>query len=319
MAAAREPALVADIGGTNARFAVVRGTDILQTKSMLVGDFSDPIAAIRGFLESCPPALRPRRAALAFAGPVEGGEARLTNGSWRIAVPELCEQLDLVTAKLVNDFTAVAGSVPRLGAEHLVAVGGGAARPGAPYAAIGPGTGLGVALAVPGPAGPVILATEGGHVTMAPVDRREAALLEHLRARFGHVSAERVLSGDGLENLYRSILAVDGLAEPPRPAEEIVARALAGDCPASAAALESFCAMLGTVAGNLALSLGAQGGIYIAGGIVPRFLDYFVASGFRRRFEAKGRFAGYLARIPSFVIVHPTPALVGLAALLETA
>ncbi len=319
MAAVQEPALLADIGGTNARFAVVRGVDILRTKSMPVADFPGPIAAIRAFLETCPPALRPRRAALAFAGPVEGGEARLTNGAWRIAVPELCAQLGLVAAKLINDFAAVAAAIPRLGAEHLVAVGGGAARPGRPYAAIGPGTGLGVAVAVPGPAGPVILATEGGHVTMAPADRREGALLDHLREHFGHVSAERVLSGDGLENLYRSVLAVDGLAKPPRSAEAIVSRALAGGCPASAAALESFCAMLGTVAGNLALSLGAQGGVYIAGGIVPRFVDYFAASGFRGRFEAKGRFAGYLEQIPSFVIVHPNPAFLGLAALLEQA
>ena len=319
MAAAQEPALLADIGGTNARFAVVRGTDILQTKIMSVGDFSDPIAAIRVFLKTCPANLKPRRAALAFAGPVEGGEARLTNGTWRVAIPELCARFDLVAAKLVNDFTAVVGSIPRLNSEHLVAVGGGPAPPGAPYAAIGPGTGLGVALAVHGPAGPLILPTEGGHVTMAAVDRREGILLEHLRGRFGHVSAERVLSGDGLENLYRSIVEVDGLGEPARSAKEIVAGALAGDCAACTAALDCFCAMLGTVAGNLALSLGARGGIYIAGGIVPRFVDYFAASGFRARFEAKGRFANYLVQVPCFVIVHPTPAFLGLAALLEQA
>ncbi|MDH3596618.1 MAG: glucokinase, partial [Rhodospirillales bacterium] len=158
---------------------------------------------------------------------------------------------------------------------------------------------------------------EGGHVTMAPADRRESALLEYLRGRFEHVSAERVLSGPGLENLYQAVAAVDGLTAPPRPAQEIVARALAGDSRVSVAALDCFCAMLGTMAGNLALTFGARGGIYIGGGVVPRFAEFLPASRFRERFESKGRFATYLERIPAFVIVHPDPAFLGLEALVE--
>ncbi|MDH3913833.1 MAG: glucokinase, partial [Rhodospirillales bacterium] len=194
---------------------------------------------------------------------------------------------------------------------------GDAAVKGAPVAVICPGTGLGVAGFIPTRPRPVVIASEGGHVTMAPADRRESALLEYLRGRFEHVSAERVLSGPGLENLYQAVAAVDGLTAPPRPAQEIVARALAGDSRVSVAALDCFCAMLGTMAGNLALTFGARGGIYIGGGVVPRFAEFLPASRFRERFESKGRFATYLERIPAFVIVHPDPAFLGLEALVE--
>ena len=150
---------------------------------------------------------------------------------------------------------------------------------------------------------------------MAPADAREAALLNHLRSRYGHVSAERVLSGPGLENLYRSIAAVEGIAAPPRSAPEIITEGLRGNCPVSTAALSDFCAMLGTIAGNLALTFGARGGVHIGGGIVPRFIEFLAASRFRERFEAKGRFASYLAEIPVRVIVKPNPAFLGLVAL----
>ncbi len=315
MTKAAQPVLLADIGGTNGRFALAREGEIQETKRVLVADYPGLLEAVRDFLNEARPEIMPRRAALAFAGPVAQGRAQLTNGSWRVSASGVRQALDMDSVALVNDFAALAWALPELGERDVVALGGGEAVRGAPAIVVGPGTGLGVAGYIPGPDGAVVLATEGGHVTMAPADRRESALLDHLRARFGHVSAERVLSGARLENLYRAIAAMEGAAVPVRQAPEIITEALTGGCPVSVAALGDFCAMLGTVAGNLALTFGARGGVFIAGGIVPRFVEFLAASTFRERFEAKGRFAAYLAGIPARVIVHPDPAFLGLAAL----
>jgi glucokinase len=315
MAKAAQPVLLADLGGTNARFALACEGELRQTARFLVADYLGPVEAIRDFLNEARPETKPRRAVLAFAGPVAQGWAQLTNGSWRVSASGLRRHLGMDSVSLVNDFAALAWALPELGARDVVTLGGGKAVRGAPAIVIGPGTGLGVAGHIPARHRAVVLSTEGGHVTMAPADSREGALLDHLRMRFGHVSAERVLSGPGLENLYQAIAAVDGTAAPLRPAPEIINEALTGDCPVSVAALGEFCAMLGTVAGNLALTFGARGGVFIAGGIVPRFVEFLAASAFRERFEAKGRFASYLAGVPVRVIVHPDPAFLGLAAL----
>ncbi|MDH3968859.1 MAG: glucokinase [Rhodospirillales bacterium] len=317
MASDTSPVLLADIGGTNARFALARAGAVEETRHFLVAEHLGPLEAIRAFLDEVGPRAMPRRAALAFAGPVVDGRAQLTNGTWRVSASGLRRILDMESVAIVNDCAATAWALSKLGGESLVPLGGDAAVKGAPVAVICPGTGLGVAGFIPTRPRPVVIASEGGHVTMAPADRRESALLEYLRGRFEHVSAERVLSGPGLENLYQAVAAVDGLTAPPRPAQEIVARALAGDSRVSVAALDCFCAMLGTMAGNLALTFGARGGIYIGGGVVPRFAEFLPASRFRERFESKGRFATYLERIPAFVIVHPDPAFLGLEALVE--
>lgn len=313
----QQQVLLADIGGTNARFALLQDGIIVNEARFRVADHAGALEAVRAFLEPLGEATRPCLAALAFAGPIEAETARLTNGAWRVSAAELRAAFGLEAVRLVNDFAAIAWALPKLAEVDLAIVGGGRPVEGAPLAVIGPGTGLGVAGFIPGSPRPTVLTTEGGHVTMAPADTRESAILDHLRDRFGHVSAERVLSGEGLENLYRAAAAVDGIAVPTRRDAEILERALAGDCPASAAALDCFCDMLGTVAGNLALTLGALGGVYIAGGIVPRFVEHLAASRFRERFEAKGRFRPYLARIPTYVVVHPEPAFLGLMNLLE--
>ena len=190
--------------------------------------------------------------------------------------------------------------------------------PGAPAVVLGPGTGLGIATYLPPPRGPAVIVGEGGHATMAASDDREAAVLAALRTRFGHVSAERVLSGDGLVQLYETRAAIEKRAVPPRSAAEITETAIAGGDADCAAALELFCALLGGLAGDLALTLGARGGVYIAGGIAPRVAEVLAASAFRDRFEAKGRFRAYLAPIPAWVVLHPAPAFLGLAALCET-
>jgi glucokinase len=182
-------------------------------------------------------------------------------------------------------------------------------------AVLGPGSGLGVACLVPGGGKPVVLASEGGHATLASTCDREDKIIEQLRRRFGHVSAERVVSGDGLENIYQAIVALDGLTLEPRSAADITKRALSGDCQVAREALAIFCAFLGSFAGNVVLTFGARGGAYIAGGISPRILDFMVRSEFRNRFEAKGRFRPYLETVPSYVIVHPAAAFLGLRAL----
>src|SRR5215470_12881270 len=184
-------------------------------------------------------------------------------------------------------------------------------------AVLGPGTGLGVACLVDRSEKAVVIASEGGHATLAGTCEQEDRIVDQLRKRFGHVSAERAISGSGLENLYQAIAALEGLDIPPRNATEITRDALSGECQIAKRSLEAFCAFLGSFAGNVALTFGARGGVYIAGGISPRILDFLVQSEFRKRFEAKGRLRNYLEAIPSYVITHPAAALIGLKSLME--
>jgi glucokinase len=163
----------------------------------------------------------------------------------------------------------------------------------------------------------MVIATEGGHATLATTNLRQDAIIQRLRTRFEHVSAERVLSGDGLVNLHNAIAAIDGRAVPQRNPAQVTDAALRGSCPVSREALDTFCAVLGAVAGDLALMFGARGGVYIAGGIVPRFADHLARSTFRAQFEAKGRFRDYLAAIPVQVILKADAAFIGLASLAE--
>lgn len=309
--------LLADIGGTNARLTVVDRGRLGPVRSFAVADFPAPANVIRAFLHDAAPDVTPTGAILAVAGPVEDGHARLTNSTWRFDAGRLAAELAISSVRLVNDFEALAHGLPRFTANDLYAVGGGAAMKGEPSIIIGPGTGLGVAIFVPGDGG-IVLATEGGHVTMPAQNARESVVLAILRERFGHVSAERLLSGPGLELLYGTLRAIDGAGGPPqREADEITSCALTGSCPASLAALRMFCAMLGGFAGNAALTVGARGGVYLAGGIVPRFPEFLATTAFRECFEAKGRFREWLSGVPTFVVTHPDPAFPGLMAMLE--
>lgn len=305
-------ALLADIGGTNARFALLRDGRLGAMSGLKVADYPGPIEAIEAFLAGQEGAPRPQGAALAAAGPTDGRELRMTNAAWHLRAGEIAEAFGMERVVLLHDFAAQALAVRRLEAADLIKVGGGEADPAWPVAVIGPGTGLGMAALLPGAGGSKVLSSEGGHVTMAAVDAREAAILENLRARFGHVSAERLISGSGLVNLYRAMAEIEGREPAESDPAAITAAALGGDAPLARDCLETFCAMLGTVAGNLALTLNARGGVYLAGGILRRFTELFMASDFRRRFEAKGRFADYLADIPCWLITHPEPAFLGL-------
>lgn len=316
---AEEVRLVADIGGTNARFALCAGDGWPYAIHLeRCADHATLEDAVSAYLARLP--VRPRRAAIAAAVAVSGDRVRMTNRAWSFSVTALRARLGLEQLLVLNDFTALALAVPRLRPEELRQVGGGAPTGNAPIAVIGPGTGLGVFGLIPAGGGHWIpLQSEGGHVTFGAADERQVPILRELSRRYGHVSAERLLSGPGLVNLYRALAAIEGVPAERLTPPQVSARALAGTCPLCREALETFCALLGTVAGNLVLTLGARGGLYIGGGIVPRLFDYFVGSPFRASFERRGRFSAYLAAVPSYVILAEHPALLGASAAFDHA
>ncbi len=309
------PRLIGDIGGTNARFALSAQDGITLEQDLRCADYADLTTAIEAYLQRVGAADKPQRpleAALAIASPLTGDVVRMTNHHWHFSVLETRQRLGLKRLIVLNDFTALATSLTELRADELVQIAGRQAVPNGPIALLGPGTGLGVSGLIPAAGGYVPLQGEGGHVTLSTTTAREQGVLEVLRQRFQHVSAERVLSGPGLVNIYSALGELDGL-EPERldPAE-ITRRGLAASDPQCQEVLQLFCAWLGTVAGDLALTLGAVGGVFIGGGIVPRLGPYFPGSDFHERFLAKGRYAGYLAPIPIYVIHAQRPALRGL-------
>lgn len=322
-----DPILLADIGGTNARFALGSPGGEISQAAVLPGADHQRLAdaakfylnGLDGTARATPrPTPRPRRAAIAVASPVTGDRVSLTNRAWSFSTGDLRRELGLDELRVINDFAAAALAVPRLAPSDLFQVGGGAPRAEYPIAVIGPGTGLGVSALIHTKSGWMPLATEGGHVTQAAANDREAAVIARLRQIHGHVSAERVISGPGLVNLYQSLCQIDELtADAALGPAEIVSRAIVRSDPVCGEAMDMFQAMLGTAASNAALGLDARGGVYIAGGIVPRLGQAFAASPFRRRFEDKGRYAEYLAAIPTYVITRKMPALLGLLAMME--
>lgn len=311
--------LVADIGATNARFGLLDGDGaIIHSAILACADHPTLEDAAEAYLGTTAPAAAPVRGAIAVAGPVTGDLVNLTNHPWSFSVGRARERLGLDHLSVINDFTAVAMAVPHLGEADRRQVGEGSPTPRGVIGVLGPGTGLGVSGLVPEHGGGWrALSGEGGHATMAPVSDREGAVLAQLRKQYDHISAERVLSGMGLVNLYRAVTLLDGREPEPLEPKDVTARGLDGSSPHCAQALEMFCAMLGTVAGNLALTLGARGGVFVAGGIVPRLGSFFAHSRFRKRFTEKGRMRDYLAPIPTYVVTHPLPAFIGLKAVLD--
>ncbi len=323
------PWLVADVGGSNARFGWVRapGAPVTAQRSYAVQDFPSLEAAACCYLLDLEVDCReqgaefraPRHAAVAVATAIAGDEVVLTNSHWRFSQRGLQAALQVRGLRVLNDFEALALSLPRLRADQVRAWGGRVPEAVGCMAVIGPGTGLGVAGVVQTAQGWLALPGEGGHATLAPADDFESALLAHVRGRHAHVSAERLLSGIGLPILHEAVVAVLGAGSPAHilAPELIVERGLAGVDPLCERTLDCFCAMLGGFAGSVALTLGARGGVYVGGGIVPRLGGFFFRSRFRERFEAKGRFQAYLAGIPTALITDTLAAMGGVALAIE--
>lgn len=311
-----DPRLLADIGATYARFCIEHVPGRFEHVAVLpCADHPGFTAVVQAYLDSLP-GIKPRHGAVAIANPIEGDWVRMTNRDWAFSIQDAQRQLDLTTLLVVNNFTALAMSLPRVGPDGRHQVGGGEAQANGVIGLIGPGTGLGVSGLIPSGDRWVTLATEGGHVGFAPTDERELRILQYAWKTMPRVSAERILSGPGLELIYQALTHDRAGAEAHLGAAEIVRRALATADTACAETVECFCAMLGTMASDLALTLGATGGIFVGGGIVPRLGELFDRSPFRQRFESKGRFSNYVARIPTYVLTAENPAFHGVSSLL---
>lgn len=314
-------ALIADIGGTNMRFALVENGHIRDAKSYPWPEKPSLSGPALEYLREHK--VQPRHAAFASANAQPGFETiRMVNVGdhndlYTFNVSEVRQMLGLESLHMLNDFAAIALAMPVMQDEHLIRIGGGKPVAERPIGIIGPGTGLGCSSLVWANGRYMVVSGEGGHVTIGGTDKRECALIEWLHNKFPHVSAERVLSGPGLVNLHEAIRAVDKLPAIERSPADILRLALAGEDKSCREALDVFCSLLGSVAGNLALMLAASGGIYIAGGIPPRMSGFIAASSFRRKFSAKGRYHEFLEAIPTSIVTHPSPGLLGASIALQ--
>jgi glucokinase len=318
------PALVGDIGATNARFALLQDGEPTHIKVLPVADHPSLGDAIMTYLHDASVAdvPRPRRGAVAVAGPVTGDYLSFTNHPWSFSIAALTRDIAFDHLDVVNDFVAQAMAAPRLGADRRRQVGPGVPVDGTAIAIIGPGTGLGVSIVVPVKAPTathwIALPGEGGHVTLPTVTPRERAIVELLRhAGRDHVSAETLICGAGLSTLHSSLSVLNGKAKTALEPAEVTGRAIHGGDPVASEAVAIFCALLGTIAGNLALTAGSRGGVFIAGGIVPKLGEIFDTSEFRARFVAKGRMRTFLEPIPTYVVTETYPAFLGLAELIR--
>ena len=310
------PRLLADIGGTNARFALETGPgEIGQVQVYPCADYPGVADVIKKYLKDTKIG-RVNHAAIAIANPVDGDQVSMTNHDWTFSIEATRRALGFDTLLVVNDFTALAMALPGLTDTQRVQVGGGARRPNSVIGLLGAGTGLGVSGLIPADDRWIALGSEGGHATFAPADEREDLVLQYARKKWSHVSFERVSAGPGIEVIYRALAARDKKRVPASfDTSEVVKRALEGE-PLAAESVDVFCGILGTFAGNIAVTLGALGGIYIGGGVVPRLGEFFERSSFRERFEAKGRFEAYLQSVPTYVITAEYPAFLGVSAIL---
>jgi len=334
------PRLLADIGGTNARFALERSPGAIEKIHVYpCANFPGIAEAINAFYQDVKigPGNPVAHAAIAIANPIDGDEVTMTNHDWRFSIEATRRALGMQTLTVVNDFAALAQAVPALKEAQLRQIGGGIGRPDGVRAVLGAGTGLGVAGLVHANDRWIPIASEGGHATFAAVDEREDRILVLARQKWGHVSYERVASGPGIEFIYWALGAGRASALAHSGASVHLPSALASDSAMSgtpdtaaivqlaeqgdALALETvevFCGILGSFAGSVAITFGAQGGIFLGGGVVPKLGERFYSSAFRSRFEQKGRFVRYLSSIPTYVITAENPAFIGASEILTT-
>ena len=306
---------VADVGGTNIRLAQIENGKLTNIKKYLCSDYGSISAAIQTYFAAFP-AVKFTAGCLGVACPVNSDFISMTNNSWQFSITKLQESLGLQWLGVINDFTAVAHAVTVLNQQQKEQVGQGQAIATDNIAVFGPGTGLGVKHLTLTQQGWLALDGEGGHVDFAPVDEDDLAIWRFLTAKYGHASAEEVMSGRGLLQIYQALAQHKGVPAVFDDPADITDRALDGSCELSRATLSQFCRIMGSFAGNLALNMGTRGGVYIGGGIAPRFLNFLKDSDFRMRFEAKGRFRDYVASIPTFIITEPDHGLIGAMAYL---
>ncbi|KAA5802268.1 glucokinase [Alkalicaulis satelles] len=314
--------LAADIGGTNARFALAEGSGesgfaLSHVQRFRNEDFEDLRDAAMAFLESCG-GVRPQRACFAIAAPIAPGKMRLTNATWKLDPGSLAGELGLNGLIAVNDFAAQARGAPLCPPDHVAVLNEGEAVPDAPVAVLGPGTGLGLGLLAPRPGGYGVIATEGGHAGFAPRTAEEVAVGDYIAREHGFVSWERILSGRGLVNIHRALCAIEGRVWPGARPEEITAGALADPASLEGRVVMLFCACLGAYAGDVSVITGARGGTWLAGGILPRIRPLLEASAFEARRVRRGPMTRYVEAIPVRLILSDEAALLGAAALAET-
>lgn len=305
--------LVADIGATNARFCRGEADGLVgESVHLKTADYASSEALLDEALARLGPG-EPAGVALAVAGPVVDGTGRITNGELAFDAGSLGGRFGCPVT-VVNDFLAVARGLPAL--RHLVSIGGGAPEPGV-KAVLGPGSGLGMGLLVPVAGGWQVLASEGGHSDLAPGSPLEAEILQVLQMTHGHVCWETVLSGPGLVRLYAAVSRVWGAEPGELAAEQITALGVEAEDPVCHQTLEVFFSLLGSAAGNLAVTVCARGGVYLAGGILPALAEFVVDSPVRRRFEERGRMAEMVRAMPLYLVLDPAPGLTGALACLR--
>ena len=309
--------LVADVGGTNIRLALATADGLAELRCFRCADFISLEAVIRHYLESV--AKTPDYGCIAIAGPISGDRFQMTNLGWSSSIRSLESSLGLARLWVINDYTAIAMSLPSLGGDQLLTLRRGEANGQAPMMVCGPGTGLGAAQLVPVKGRYHPVSGEGGHVDFAPVTPRQQQLHQVLARRFGHVSVEQLLSGPGLENIYQAlvVLTPDASVATTLPASEITDGFIEQKCTLCIEAVNLFCQVLAQAMANMALTTGALGGMYIAGGIMPRLVNYLDIARFGEDFINKGRFRQYLAAIPVYLVTEPQPGLIGAAAYLR--
>ena len=311
-------ALVTDIGGTNARFALYDLTTnkLFAITKILISKDDDLLVLIKNYLAN--QSISVDMACIAIACPIDDTDmVNMTNNNLSFSRSALIKALNLKQLEVINDFTAVSTSIPQLTDKDLVKIGGDDADLNYPIAIYGAGTGLGVSHLIKVNQHWISLSGEGGHTELPMTNEKEDRLLAELRKKFGRVSSERFLSGNGIVNIYQALLNINN-----QPIEEIkpdviVKKALSNSCPLCLETLTYFCTFMGRFGGNLALTLNTQGGVYIAGGIVPRFIEFFKSSPFRHAFENKGRMSYLVKKIPVYVITHEDPGLLGAGVYLQ--
>jgi len=314
--------LVADIGGTNIRLALTENNNVTQISTYQCAKFPTLIEVIRQYLTEQDLTNARINACLAIACPVDTDLISMTNLPWKFSQSQLKTELDLNSLTLINDYTAIAMAIPLLTDDQKVKIGPGEVVDKQPIAVCGPGTGLGVANLVNIDDHWHCVGGEGGHTDFAPVDDIDIKILMHLKTMKKRVSYEQLISGYGLEQIYQALVVINADKTKISGANELTAKdistqALNGSCTICQQALSQFCKVLGSFAGNLALTTGSLGGVYVAGGIVPRFVDYVKNSDFRARFEAKGRMSHLNKQTPTYIITEEQPGLLGAAAYLN--